>query len=115
MSRPAGSHGTAFGGKPLAMAVGNAVLDVMLAPGFFDRVKQNALLLRQRLAEIQDHCPHLIAEVRGDGAELTPTEWGILVALATFGAFGAMTVAALTAWLPVVLATRPATTEESSS
>ena len=34
----AGSHGTTFGGNPLAMAVGNAVLDVVLAPGFLDHV-----------------------------------------------------------------------------
>ena len=33
-----GVHGTTFGGNPLAMAVGNATLDVVLAPGFLDRV-----------------------------------------------------------------------------
>ena len=35
-----GTHGTTFGGNPLAMAVGNAVLDVVLAPGFLDHVQQ---------------------------------------------------------------------------
>ena len=39
-----GSHGTTFGGNPLAMAVGNAVLDVILAPGFLEQVKRKGLL-----------------------------------------------------------------------
>ena len=63
----AGTHGSTFGGNPLAMAVGNAVLDVVLAPGFLDRVRRNALLMRQRLAEVHDRHPDIIAEVRGEG------------------------------------------------
>ena len=63
----AGTHGTTFGGNPLAVAVGNAVLDVVLAPGFLDHVNQISLLLRQRLAELRDRFPHIIAEVRGEG------------------------------------------------
>ena len=62
-----GTHGTTFGGNPLAMAVGNAVLDVVLEDGFLDRVRQTALLLKQRLAEIKDRHPAVIAEVRGEG------------------------------------------------
>ena len=62
-----GTHGSTFGSNPLAMAVGNAVLDVVLAPGFLDRVKQTALLLKQRLAELKDRHPAVIAEVRGEG------------------------------------------------
>ena len=62
-----GSHGTTYGGNPLAMAVGNAVLDVILADGFLDRVKQAGLVLRQRLAELRDRHPDVIAEVRGEG------------------------------------------------
>ena len=62
-----GTHGTTFGGNPLAMAVGNAVLDVVLADGFLDHVRQTALLLKQRLAEIKDRHPAVIAEVRGEG------------------------------------------------
>ncbi len=62
-----GSHGSTFGGNPLAMSVANAVLDVMLAPGFLDRVQRIALLFKQRLAEIKDRYPALIAEVRGEG------------------------------------------------
>ncbi|MGL4528256.1 MAG: aspartate aminotransferase family protein, partial [Aestuariivirga sp.] len=63
----AGTHGTTFGGNPLAMAVGNAVLDIVLAPGFIDGVRQKALRLRQRLAELKDRHPDVIAEVRGEG------------------------------------------------
>lgn len=62
-----GTHGSTFGGNPLAMAVGNAVLDVMLASGFLERVRQTGLLLKQRLAEIKDRFPTVIAEVRGEG------------------------------------------------
>jgi acetylornithine/N-succinyldiaminopimelate aminotransferase len=62
----AGSHGSTFGGNPLAMAAGNAVLDVVLGQGFLDRTKQTALLFKQRLAELKDHHPS-IAEIRGDG------------------------------------------------
>jgi len=63
----AGTHGSTFGGNPLAMAAGNAVLDVLLAPGFLDRVRQNALTLKQRLAELKDRHPAVIAELRGEG------------------------------------------------
>ncbi len=63
----AGTHGSTFGGNPLAMSAANAVLDVMLAPGFFDRVQRTALVFKQRLAEIKDRHPTVIAEVRGEG------------------------------------------------
>ncbi len=63
----AGTHGSTFGGNPLAMAAGNATLDVMLAPGFFERLRSIALLFKQRLAEIKDRHPDVIAEVRGEG------------------------------------------------
>jgi acetylornithine/N-succinyldiaminopimelate aminotransferase len=62
-----GTHGTTFGGNPLAMAVGNAVLDVVLAPGFLKDVERKGLLLKQRLAELKDRHPGVIAEVRGFG------------------------------------------------
>jgi acetylornithine/N-succinyldiaminopimelate aminotransferase len=62
-----GTHGTTFGGNPLAMAVGNAVLDVVLAPGFLKEVERKGLLLKQRLAELKDRHPAIIAEVRGFG------------------------------------------------
>jgi acetylornithine/N-succinyldiaminopimelate aminotransferase len=63
----AGLHGSTFGGNPLAMAVGNAVLDIVLAPGFVERVARLGLLARQRLAELKDRHPDVIAEVRGEG------------------------------------------------
>ncbi len=62
-----GSHGSTFGGNPLAMAAGNAVLDVVLGDGFLDAVRRNALLLKQKLAEISDRYPGVVAEVRGEG------------------------------------------------
>ncbi len=63
----AGTHGSTFGGNPLAMSVADAVLDVMLAPGFLDRVQRTALVFKQRLAEIKDRHPAVIGEVRGEG------------------------------------------------
>jgi acetylornithine/N-succinyldiaminopimelate aminotransferase len=63
----AGTHGSTFGGNPLAMAAGNAVLDVMLAPGFIEHVQRMSLLLKQKLAGIRDRYPAVIAEVRGEG------------------------------------------------
>ncbi|HEU6441361.1 MAG TPA: aspartate aminotransferase family protein [Microvirga sp.] len=62
-----GTHGTTFGGNPLAMAVGNAVLDVILAPGFLKDVERKGLLLKQRMAELKDRHPTIIGEVRGLG------------------------------------------------
>jgi acetylornithine/N-succinyldiaminopimelate aminotransferase len=62
-----GTHGSTFAGNQLAMAAGNAVLDVVLAPGFLDKVRHNALLLKQRLAEMKDRHAGVIEEVRGEG------------------------------------------------
>src|SRR4029078_5843541 len=61
------THATTFGGNQLAMAVGNAVLDIMTDPEFLDRVRKNVLLLKQRLAELKDRYASVIAEVRGEG------------------------------------------------
>jgi len=62
-----GTHGSTFGGNPLAMAAAGAVLDVMLADGFLDHVRRVSLVLKQRLAEIKDRYPAVVAEVRGEG------------------------------------------------
>jgi acetylornithine/N-succinyldiaminopimelate aminotransferase len=62
-----GTHGSTFGGNPLAVAAGNAVLDEVTKPGFLDNIRKMALLFRQRLAEIKDRHPTVIAEVRGEG------------------------------------------------
>ena len=63
----AGTHGTTFGGNPLAMAVGNAVLDVVLGDGFLAHVERMDLLLTQKLAGLIDRHPHVFAELRGQG------------------------------------------------
>jgi acetylornithine/N-succinyldiaminopimelate aminotransferase len=63
----AGTHGSTFGGNPLAVAAGNAVLDVMLAHGFFERVDAMAKLLWQRLDALVRSYPKLFAELRGSG------------------------------------------------
>jgi acetylornithine/N-succinyldiaminopimelate aminotransferase len=62
-----GSHGSTFGGNPLAVAAANAVLDVMLKPGFFDHVQKMSLLLKQKLASVVDRYPSVLSEVRGEG------------------------------------------------
>src|SRR5207245_8931168 len=63
-----GSHGSTFGGNPLAIAAANAVLDVMLKPGFFDHVQKMSLLLKQKLASVVDRYPNVLSEVRGEGS-----------------------------------------------
>jgi acetylornithine/N-succinyldiaminopimelate aminotransferase len=63
----AGSHGSTFGGNPLAMAVGNAVLDVILADGFFETVDRNARVLWQKLVALVAKYPSVLEEVRGAG------------------------------------------------
>jgi acetylornithine/N-succinyldiaminopimelate aminotransferase len=62
-----GTHGSTFGGNPLAMAVGNAVLDVMLAPGFLENVQRSADRLRQELGRLAKRHPSIIEEIRGKG------------------------------------------------
>ena len=63
----AGTHGSTFGGNPLAMAVGNAVIDIVAKPEFLEHVRDMALILKQRLARLQDQFPDIIAGIRGDG------------------------------------------------
>jgi len=65
-----GTHGSTFGGNPLAMAVGNAVLDVVLGDGFLDGVDATARALWDRLADIVARHPKVLAEVRGAGLML---------------------------------------------
>ncbi|KAB2849211.1 MAG: aspartate aminotransferase family protein [Hyphomicrobiaceae bacterium] len=65
-----GTHGSTYGGNPLATAVGMAVLDVMLEPGFLEEVRRKSLLFKQRLAALKDEFPHVIEEVRGEGLML---------------------------------------------
>ncbi|MEM7506607.1 MAG: aspartate aminotransferase family protein [Pseudomonadota bacterium] len=65
----AGTHGSTYGGNPLACAVGDAVLEEVAKPEFLDGVKAKAGFLRQRLAELAD-THDLIEEVRGEGLML---------------------------------------------
>jgi len=63
----AGTHGSTFGGNPLAMAVAGAVLDVVAVPDFLSAVELKALRFRQALAALQDEFPDVVQEVRGRG------------------------------------------------
>ncbi len=65
-----GSHGTTFGGNPLACAVANAVLDVVLADGFLEAVRDNAAVLWEALEPLPRRYPSVIAGVRGVGLML---------------------------------------------
>jgi acetylornithine/N-succinyldiaminopimelate aminotransferase len=62
-----GSHGSTFGGNPLACAVANGVLDVLLDNGFLDRVTTVAEILRAELNELAAAFPGVVLEVRGQG------------------------------------------------
>ena len=62
-----GIHGTTYGGNPLAMAVGCAVLDVILADGFLDEVKRKGQMFKEKLAALVDANSDILEEVRGEG------------------------------------------------
>ena len=62
-----GSHGSTFGGNPLAMSVGNAVLDLILKKGFFKNVQLIAHYFHNELLKLQSEFPGIIREVRGVG------------------------------------------------
>ena len=62
-----GTHGTTFGGNPLAMAVGKAVIDIVAEPAFLEEVRRKGLYFKQRLAAVVDGHPDVVAEIRGEG------------------------------------------------
>jgi acetylornithine/N-succinyldiaminopimelate aminotransferase len=62
-----GTHGTTYGGNPLACAAGNAVLDVVLAPGFLEDVQRKGKVLRASLDAIVAEYPTLYETARGMG------------------------------------------------
>ena len=62
-----GTHGSTYGGNPLAMAVGNAVLDAILEPGFLASVRARSQRLKQELARVRDGAPGIVEEVRASG------------------------------------------------
>jgi len=66
----AGTHGSTFGGNPLAMAVANGVLDVVLEPGFLEAVRDKSLKLKQKLAQLADENSDIIETIRGEGLML---------------------------------------------
>jgi acetylornithine/N-succinyldiaminopimelate aminotransferase len=62
-----GTHGSTFGGNPLAMSVAGAVIDVVTEPGFLEDVQMKSLRLKQGLARLKDQFPNLVEDVRGQG------------------------------------------------
>ena len=62
-----GTHGSTFGGNPLAMAVGNGVLDIILQNGFLDNVKKISKYFDQELIGLKKKHSKIILEVRGRG------------------------------------------------
>ena len=62
-----GTHGSTYGGNPLAMAVGNAVLDIMLADDFLEHVKAMGSYFQQRLMSLSSLYPNVFKDVRGEG------------------------------------------------
>jgi acetylornithine/N-succinyldiaminopimelate aminotransferase len=66
----AGTHGSTFGGNPLAAAAVNAVLDILLADGFLEEVQRKAKIFRDGLEAVAKGHPNEITEVRGMGLML---------------------------------------------
>ncbi|HTR58793.1 MAG TPA: aspartate aminotransferase family protein [Casimicrobiaceae bacterium] len=66
----AGTHGSTYGGNPLAMAVGNAAMDLATAPGFLEHVQKIGSYFSQQLARLLAEHPDVFEEVRGQGLML---------------------------------------------
>ena len=62
-----GTHGSTYGGNPLACTIGNAVLDRVMAPGFIDHVNQMGQRLSWHLQQLQQRFPNYVLELRGKG------------------------------------------------
>ncbi len=62
-----GTHGSTFGGNPLAMSVGNAVIDVLFKKGFLSNVSKNGKYFQKELKKLKNKYPKIIKEVRGQG------------------------------------------------
>ena len=62
-----GTHGSTLGGNPLAMSVGNAVLDQIFKKGFLQNIKKNSQYFHSELNKLKDQYPKIIKEVRGIG------------------------------------------------
>jgi acetylornithine/N-succinyldiaminopimelate aminotransferase len=62
-----GTHGSTFGGNPLAMSAGNAVMDVMFKKGFLNNVTKNSKYFLNELNKLKKKYPKIIKDVRGKG------------------------------------------------
>ena len=62
-----GIHGSTFGGNPLAMSAGNAVMDVIFKKGFLSNVSNNGKYFLSELNKLKEKYPKIIKEVRGKG------------------------------------------------
>ena len=62
-----GTHGSTFGGNPLAMAVGNSVIDIISQKTFLNNVKKNSKYFHQKLNQLKEMFPKIIKEIRGRG------------------------------------------------
>ncbi len=65
-----GTHGSTYGGNPLAVSVGNKVLEIVSQPVFLAEVERLGLLMKQKLAALKDRFPEIIAQIRGVGLML---------------------------------------------
>tara|TARA_A100001015_G_C15033592_1_gene734647 strand:+ start:1216 stop:2382 length:1167 start_codon:yes stop_codon:yes gene_type:complete len=63
----AGTHGSTFGGNPLAMSVGNKVMDIISNKNFLNKVKINSRYFHRELNKLKEKFPKIIKEVRGRG------------------------------------------------
>ena len=62
-----GTHGSTFGGNPLAMSAGNAVMDIMFKKGFLGNVTKNGKYFLKELNKLKEKYPKIIKEIRGQG------------------------------------------------
>ena len=62
-----GTHGSTFGGNPLAMAVGSCVMDIVNTPDFLSNIEKKGLFFKDKLNTLQKKYPNVIAEIRGLG------------------------------------------------
>jgi acetylornithine/N-succinyldiaminopimelate aminotransferase len=62
-----GSHGSTYGGNPLAMAVGLAAVDELIKPQLMDQVNETAGYLVQQLSGLKDRYPDVVVDIRGKG------------------------------------------------
>ena len=62
-----GTHGSTFGGNPLAMSVGNTVMDIVSKKSFLNNVKKNSFYFHKKLKYLKEKFPNIIKEIRGRG------------------------------------------------